>query len=87
MPAKALAEKLGFRSIRELQKRIEFERGNGAVILSDPCGAGYYLSDDPAELARFVKTLKARARNTVRAAESAQQALDEIVGQTRIEQL
>lgn len=85
IPSKQLAELLGFRSVRDLQKRIEFERAHGAVILSDPCGAGYYLSDDPAELDRFTRTLNARARNTIRAAESAQRALDEVTGQTRID--
>ena len=48
--SKPLAEALGFRSVRDLQKQIEKERSAGAVILSDPCGGGYYLSDDPAEL-------------------------------------
>lgn len=53
----------------------------GGVILSNPCGAGYYLSDDPLELRSFIQTLNARARNTLRAAESAQRALDEVEGQ------
>ncbi len=80
IPAKALAKSLGFRSVRDLQKRIEFERAHGAVILSDACGAGYYLSNDPAELERFTRTLNARARNTIRAAESAQRALNNLTG-------
>ena len=57
----------------------------GAVILSDPCGGGYYLSDDPEELRRFTRTLNARARNTLRAAESAQRALDAATGQERMD--
>lgn len=85
IPSKALAEALGFRSVRELQKQVEKERTAGAVILSDTNGGGYYLSDDPDELLRFTRTLNARAKNTMRAAESAQRALDEITGQTRIE--
>ena len=36
--SKPLAEALGFRSVRDLQKQIEKERAAGAVILSDPCG-------------------------------------------------
>ena len=83
--SKPLAEALGFRSVRDLQKQIEKERSAGAVILSDPCGGGYYLSDDPEELRRFTRTLNARARNTLRAAESAQRALDAATGQERIE--
>lgn len=85
IPSKVLAERLGFRSVRDLQKAIESERGAGAVILSDPNGAGYYLSDDPQELQRFTRTLNARARNTIRAANSAQALLDEVAGQTRID--
>lgn len=76
-----LAEALGFRSVRELQKAVEAERAAGAVILSDPCGGGYYLSDDPEELRRFTRTLNARAKNTLKAAESAQRALDTATGQ------
>lgn len=85
IPSKALAEALGFRSVRELQKAVETERAAGAVILCDSQGAGYYLSEDPEELQRFTRTLNARARNTIKAAESAQRALDEVTGQTRLE--
>ena len=82
--SKTLAQRLGFRSVRDLQKAVETERAAGAVILSDPCGGGYYLSDEPEELQRFTRTLYARARNTMKAAESAQWALDAATGQTRI---
>lgn len=81
VPSKILAKALGFQSVRDLQKQIERERAAGAVILSDPCGGGYYLSDDPAELLRFTRTLNARARNTIKAAQSAQMALDAATGQ------
>ena len=83
--SKTLAEALGFRSVRELQKQIERERSAGAVILSDSCGGGYYLSNDPAELLRFTRTLNARARNTIKAAQSAQMALDAATGQVSLE--
>ena len=43
------------------------------------------MSDDPAELLRFTKTLEARARNTIKAAESAHRALDAATGQESIE--
>lgn len=85
IPSKVLAEALGFRSVRDLQKAVEAERAAGAVILSDPCGGGYYLSDDPEELRRFTRTLNARAKNTLKAAESAQRALDAATGQERME--
>ena len=83
-PSKVLADALGFRSVRELQKQVEKERAAGAVILSDTHGGGYYLSDDPDELLRFTRTLNARAKNTMKAAESAQRALDAATGQERI---
>lgn len=85
IPSKVLAEALGFRSVRELQKAVEAERAAGAVILCDSQGAGYYLSKDPVELQRFTRTLNARARNTIRAAASAQRALDEATGQMRLD--
>lgn len=85
IPAKMLAEALGFKTVRDLQKQVEKERAAGAVILSDPHGAGYYLSDDPDELQRFTRTLNARAKNTIKAAESAQRALDAATGQETIE--
>ena len=77
-----LAKILGYKSVRELQKQVESERLAGYVILCDSHGSGYYLSDDPVELRRFVKTLNARAVNTIRASESAQRALDAVTGQT-----
>ena len=85
IPSKDLAKALGFQSVRNLQKQIEQERAAGAVILSDSHGAGYYLSNDPVELRRFTQTLNARATNTLKAAESAQRALDAATGQQRIE--
>ena len=83
--SKVLAEALGYSSVRELQKQVEKERTAGAVILSDPCGGGYYLSNDPEELTRFTRTLQARARNTAKAALSAQRALDAATGQESME--
>lgn len=80
-----LARLLGYKTVRELQKQVEAERAAGYVILCDSQGAGYYLSDDPEELRRFVNTLNARAANTRKAAESAQRALDATTGQQRME--
>lgn len=82
--SKELAQLLGFQTVRDLQKQIERERSAGAVILSDSHGAGYYLSNDPVELARFTRTLNARAKNTIKAAQSAQMALDAATGQERM---
>ena len=76
IPSTVLADMHMFRSVRELQKQIENERAAGMVILSDPHGGGYYRSNDPRELKQFIRTIYARAGNTLRAAESAQRALD-----------
>ena len=76
IPSAVLADMLMFKSVRELQKQIESERAAGMVILSDPHGGGYYRSNDPRELKQFIRTMYARAGNTLRAAESAQRALD-----------
>ena len=84
IPSKTLASILGFRSVRNLQKAVEAERAAGYVILCDSQGAGYYRSNDPDELRRFTRTLYARARNTMKAAESAQRALDTATGQLRM---
>lgn len=81
IPTKVLAKAMGFQTVRDLQKQIERERAAGAVILCDSQGAGYYLSNDPEELRRFTRTLNARAKNTLKAAESAQRALDASTGQ------
>lgn len=78
IPATVLANIHRFSSVRKLQKQIERERAAGAVILSDPHGRGYYRSNDPRELKRFIRTMYARAGNTLRTAESAQRALDAI---------
>ena len=40
IPSKTLAQNLGFRSVRDLQKTVELERAAGAVILCDSQGAG-----------------------------------------------
>lgn len=85
IPAKALADALGFPTTIELRKQIERERAAGAVILSDCHRGGYYLSNDPEELRGFTRTLTARAKNTAKAAQSAQIALDAATGQERME--
>lgn len=82
--SKDLAKLLAFHTVRELQKQIESERAAGFVILSDPCGAGYYRSNEPEELRRFTRTLIARAKNTAAAAKSAQIALDAVTGQQSV---
>lgn len=83
---KVLSVALGLPGVRELQRQIAREREAGAVILSDQHRGGYYLSDDPEELQQFVQTMNAKARNTARAAQSAQRALSAATGQISIDQ-
>ena len=54
-------------SERELRKRIEFERRNGAVICSstDADGSGYYLPQNVEEAQRFYATMQKRTRPTL----------------------
>lgn len=84
IPAKELVCTLGFHTVRDLQKQIEHERQAGAPILADSNGGGYYLSNDPQEISRFVRTLNARARNTAKAAAYLERTIDDLTGQERL---
>lgn len=74
--AEALCGRLGFESVRELQKEIARERAAGAVILST-CqeDGGYFLPGNVREVKEFIKTLENRGRNTLQALESARKLL------------
>lgn len=85
IPSKALADMLGFDTVRELQKAIERERQAGAVILSTCTeGGGYFLPANETEIREFIRTLSNRAKNTRRSMESALDALDGMTGQMRL---
>lgn len=85
IPSRALAEILGFDTVRELQKAIERERQAGAVILSTCTeGGGYFLPANETEIREFIRTLSNRAKNTRRSMESALDALDGMTGQMRL---
>lgn len=83
--AKELMLRLGFKTKRELQKQIERERNLGYVILTDFSGGGYFRSNDVDDLKRFTRTMNAKAKNTLRALESAERALDAATGQERVD--
>ena len=70
----------GCKSARELQERIALERNAGAVICSGS-GRGYWRAKDRQEIQEFVKTMNARALNTLRAAKSAKAVLKVPAGQ------
>lgn len=79
-----LVQLTGCKSARELQERIAYERNHGAVICSGS-GRGYWKPKDRQEIQEFVRTMDARALNTLRAAKSARAALKVPVGQQVIE--
>ena len=73
-----LASRLGLSSVRGLQKQVEKERREGAVILSSstPPG-GYYLPGSRREVMEFIRTLENRADGTLKALNSAKKCLQE----------
>lgn len=87
MSGQELADLMGFSSTRELQRQIAVERSCGALILSN-AGGGYYLPSDGEagrkELRQYLRTIRARAFNTLKAGNAARLALMEIEGQTAI---
>ena len=72
-----LAKRLNLGTVRALQKQVEKERREGAVILSTsiPPG-GYYLPENEREVRQFIRTLENRADNTLGALKSARAYLE-----------
>lgn len=81
--AAALAERLGFRTVRMLQKDIEKARGSGQIILSATTG-GYYLPANDAEIEKFIATMRSRALMTLRAIKYVRRYLNETKGQMKM---
>ena len=79
-----LVRLMGCKSARDLQERIAYERNHGAVICSGS-GRGYWKPKDRQEIQEFVRTMDARALNTLRVAKSARAALKIPAGQQVIE--
>lgn len=77
--AEYLVKRLELGTVRALQKQIEKERREGAVIISTstPPG-GYYLPENAREVEQFIKTLENRAESTMDALESARAYLKRI---------
>lgn len=76
----------GLSEARTIRRLISDERAAGAVILSGD--TGYYLPDDGEkgrqEAAAFVASIKAKGKNTLRAARSAEDYLSRLPGQMEI---
>lgn len=84
IPTAHLVQLAGVKSARELQNKIASERGKGALILSS-CrnGGGYFLPAEGEagreEIKAFIRTLKARALNTIRALKTAMAEIGEMM--------
>ena len=74
----------GCGSVRELRQRIASAREQGAIICSGS-GKGYWRPKDRQEIEQFIKTMKARALNTLKVIRSASQVLKVPEGQQSIE--
>lgn len=66
LPMRSLRQVTGL-SEREARRQIERERRSGILIVSDT-RHGYWLTDDPAEAARFSRSIRHRAREILRTA-------------------
>ena len=88
IPTAALVQLAGAKTSRSPQGRIEAERQAGALILSTTKG-GYFLPDagekGKQEINAYVRTLRARALNTLRTLRAARAALEQIDGQQEME--
>lgn len=78
-----LVKLIGCKSGRELQERIAKERSAGAIICSGS-GRGYWRPQNRQEIVNFVRTMEARAKNTLAAASGAKKALRVADGQVEL---
>lgn len=78
----ALAELTGLDE-RLVRKRINALRLSGVPIISG--NAGFWLSDNPQELASFARSMNHRAREIARVADAIERTADRLRGQERIE--
>ena len=79
----ALAAALGFKDRRALSKQIERERRSGHPICAAVAGnnRGYYLTDDPDELRRYISALDRRLREVRRTRDACGDTLRRMTGQ------
>lgn len=69
---------------REVRRRIQTERKDGKLILSD-CLHGYFLPECPEDVQRFARSMSRRAAEIAGIARAAEGALADMVGQTVVE--
>lgn len=73
VPLRHLAHLTGLNE-REVRKRIEYERRAGVLIVSDN-QCGYWLTDDPAEVQRFARSMRHRAQEILRTARAIERSV------------
>lgn len=73
---------------RAVRKLIEIARIEGAIIINEQDGAGYYISDDPKDIRRQMATNRNRAISILRQQKYLRRKLEEInsVSQITIEE-
>lgn len=69
---------------RIVRRRIQAERKDGKLILSD-CLHGYFLPENYSDVQRFARSMSRRAAEIARIARSAEAALADMTGQTVVE--
>ena len=69
---------------REVRRRIQTERKDGKLILSD-CLHGYFLPECPEDVQRFARSMSRRAAEIAGIARAAEAALADLSGQTMVE--
>ena len=74
---------LGYKSLRLLSRQIQRERLAGAPICAAVSGdsRGYYLTDEPAELRRYISALDRRLREVRRTRDACGDTLRRMTGQ------
>ena len=80
---KELAAILGYKTLRLLSRQIQRERLAGAPICAAVSGdsRGYYLTDEPAELRRYISALDRRLREVRRTRDACGDTLRRMTGQ------
>lgn len=78
-----LAAAIGFKDRRALSKEIERERRSGQPICAAVAGnsRGYYLTDDPDELQRYIRALDRRIREVRKTRDACGETLRRMTGQ------
>lgn len=66
---------------RKVREMIETARKDGALILNDQDGAGYYISDDLGELKRQLKQNQSRAGSVLRQNTHLRRKIKELEGE------